>query len=118
MALWNLYTNTLTMADSPRFLNKAVERASKTPGFMAWEFRKFMEIEGLSLPDLQRYLKISEDDFVKLALCGVPALDQPDLEVRIRQIGRYTNVSTSILLNMLQKVALHYHLRKSNEKEV
>ena|SRR5579859_5218090 len=82
-------------------LIKTVERLSNQPEFVAYLIRLYLEHNQLSWEALARYLNVSVDQLLQLALCRRP--NEAKFRQGIGQIVAFVPIAPIVLANFLRE---------------
>jgi hypothetical protein len=69
---------------------------------MSWIFERYKEIEKIDDAEVQRRLRISENDYYHLAVCGRPRSDLFALDIEI--LAERFNIEQAPLANLIRRV--------------
>lgn len=98
------------MPSNTHHLAHASARAARRPGFLAWTFATYREVEHLSDEELRRILACSVDDYHRLALCRMVA--QPSAE-DLRGLAAFAGADLDALARVLRRAEAVAALREA-----
>ncbi len=96
------------MNDTPRNylaqLKTLVKKLQAEPEFMASLLANYQREEHLNDDELIAQFDITQNMFIRLALCKRPNSSSPTFASEVKQISEYTNIDPFLLVNMIRQV--------------
>ena len=92
------------MVSRPEHLERAAQRASLRPSFLAWVFARFRQIEQINEAELAALLGLGESIPPRLALMGVPTPDLPLFVHQVREMATAVGASSEQLARVIRRV--------------
>ncbi|MGA2233961.1 MAG: hypothetical protein ABSG23_00580 [Terriglobales bacterium] len=88
---------------SERLLERAFEKATELPVFIAGDLRLYGSLNGIPEGKISSFLDCTQKDFYKLGLCKRPDPLSPLFRSQVEKIASYTGVDAQRLAHLLRE---------------
>jgi hypothetical protein len=94
------------MAKLNAYQNILLGKIKDRPDYVGYYLQKYCELEKIDQNELMKILSLSEEDFIKLALCRLSPPLSTDFAESIDKISKYVDVNEFALSQLIKKVAI------------